>query len=98
MQFSWDEINEAELEAHGIDRATAEAVFSPKIVESARIRVSPTGFSLKGLWMGSCTAFLFQMCSQMASVSPRPSASLGKGGEHDQAQDRSERNDLGGIL
>ena len=27
MQFFWDEINEAEIKAHGIDRATAEAVF-----------------------------------------------------------------------
>lgn len=27
MQFFWDEVNEAEIEAHGIDRATAEAVF-----------------------------------------------------------------------
>lgn len=27
MQFHWDEINELEIAAHGIDRATAEAVF-----------------------------------------------------------------------
>ena len=27
MQFFWDEINEAEIKAQGIDRATAEAVF-----------------------------------------------------------------------
>jgi uncharacterized DUF497 family protein len=28
MQFFWDEINEAEVKAHGIDKATAEAVFT----------------------------------------------------------------------
>lgn len=27
MQFVWDEVNDAEIQAHGIDRATAEAVF-----------------------------------------------------------------------
>lgn len=27
MRFVWDEVNEAELAAHGIDKATAEAVF-----------------------------------------------------------------------
>ena len=27
MRFFWDEINEAEIAAHGVDRATSEAVF-----------------------------------------------------------------------
>ena len=27
MLFFWDEVNEAEIEAHGVDKATAEAVF-----------------------------------------------------------------------
>ena len=27
MEFHWDEVNEQEIAAHGIDRATAEAVF-----------------------------------------------------------------------
>jgi uncharacterized DUF497 family protein len=27
MKFVWDEVNDAEIQAHGIDRATAEAVF-----------------------------------------------------------------------
>jgi uncharacterized DUF497 family protein len=27
VQFHWDEVNEAEIAAHGIDKATVEAVF-----------------------------------------------------------------------
>ena len=27
MRFYWDEINKSEIEAHGVDTATAEAVF-----------------------------------------------------------------------
>ncbi len=27
MKFFWDEINAAEIAAHGVDKATAEAVF-----------------------------------------------------------------------
>jgi uncharacterized DUF497 family protein len=27
MKFVWDEMNDAEIHAHGVDRATAEAVF-----------------------------------------------------------------------
>jgi uncharacterized DUF497 family protein len=27
LQFHWDEVNEQEIATHGIDRATAEAVF-----------------------------------------------------------------------
>ena len=27
MEFHWDEVNEQEIADHGIDRATAEAVF-----------------------------------------------------------------------
>jgi len=27
MKFFWDEVNDDEIQAHGVDRATAEAVF-----------------------------------------------------------------------
>ena len=27
MEFVWDEVNDAEIQAHGVDRATVEAVF-----------------------------------------------------------------------
>ena len=39
MQFFWDEINEAEIKAHGIDKATAEAVF---FAEDCGISKDPT--------------------------------------------------------
>lgn len=38
MQFHWDEINEQEITAHGVDRATAEAVF---FADDRAIEVDP---------------------------------------------------------
>lgn len=42
MQFFWDEINEAEIKAHGIDKATAEAVF---FAEDRGISKDPTTYN-----------------------------------------------------
>jgi uncharacterized DUF497 family protein len=39
MIFVWDEVNDAEIRAHGVDRATAEAVF---FTPDAGIRCHPT--------------------------------------------------------
>lgn len=38
MEFTWDEVNDAEILVHGIDRATAEAVFYS---EDFRFRPDP---------------------------------------------------------
>jgi uncharacterized DUF497 family protein len=38
MKFIWDEVNDQEIQAHGVDRATAEAVF---MASDAGFRLHP---------------------------------------------------------
>ncbi|MGA2080646.1 MAG: hypothetical protein ABSH53_08570 [Holophaga sp.] len=39
MKFIWDEVNDEEIKAHGVDRATAESVF---LAQDAGFKRNPT--------------------------------------------------------
>lgn len=48
MHFVWDEVNEAEIKAHGLDKTIAEAVFSAEDQGITKDPRAPNRFIVEG--------------------------------------------------